>query len=440
MGEGADDGVRAVSTVRGWVRERYEAAVRSDFVRSVAETMATRIALVGVGLVTSVLIARSLGPEGRGLQATMATITALGVQFGNLGLHASNTYYVARDRKSLPTLMGNSLLVGLGAGSLLCLVGGVAMLAIPGISPLPPALVALALAAVPIGLCYLLLQNLLLGIGEVRRYNVIELVTRVGMIGLIGVLIIGRCVSVEAIALAGLAVSIVASAWAFEVLRPHANGITASFSALREQLGYGVKAYLAALFSYTVLRADIIMCKYMLGAGPTGQYSIAVSMADLVYMLPVVAGTIAFPRLAATEDPIERWLKAKRAAKWVGVLLVGLAAVAAVLARPAVGILYGDAFLPSVPAFLWLLPGIVVLGVNSILQNYFGAEGVPPVAFLSPAAASLLNIALNLVLIRKFGIRGAAVASTLAYALMLVFSMTYVVMSPALKVARQRRA
>ncbi|MDI6691687.1 MAG: oligosaccharide flippase family protein [Anaerosomatales bacterium] len=426
MGEGADDGVRAVSTVRGWVRERYEAAVRSDFVRSVAETMATRIALVGVGLVTSVLIARSLGPEGRGLQATMATITALGVQFGNLGLHASNTYYVARDRKSLPTLMGNSLLVGLGAGSLLCLVGGVAMLAIPGISPLPPALVALALAAVPIGLCYLLLQNLLLGIGEVRRYNVIELVTRVGMIGLIGVLIIGRAVSVEAIAVAGLVVSMVAGVWAFEVLRPHAKGIKASYDALREQLGYGIRAYLAALFAYAVLRADILLCKYILGAGPTGQYSIAVSMADLVYMLPVVAGTIAFPRLAATEDPAERWLKAKRAAKWVGALLVCLALVSAMLARPAVRILYGEAFIPAVPAFLWLLPGIVILGVNTILMNYFASEGMPLITIWSPALASVANIGLDVTLLPRIGIVGASLASSMAYAMMLAMSIVYI--------------
>jgi len=427
MGEGALSVRRAVSAAREWVRVRYQAAIGSDFVRNVAETMATRIALVGVGVVTSVLIARSLGPEGRGLQATMATITALGVQFGNLGLHASNTYYVARDRKLLPVLIGNSLLVGFGIGSLLCVAAGVVMLGLPGLSPLPPVLVALALAAVPVGLCYLLLQNLLLGIGEVRRYNVIELATRLGMVGLLAALILGHRVSVEMIAVAGLAVSITAGVWALGALRsPAGRKIEASWTALRDQLGYGVKAYLAALFSYTVLRADIIMCKYMLGAGPTGQYSIAVSMADLVYMLPVVAGTIAFPRLASAADPVERWHKTKRIAKWTGYTLVILALVAAAVVRPVVRILYGDPFIPSVPAFQWLLPGIVVLGINTILMNYFAAEGMPPIAIWSPALASLMNVCLNLWLLPAAGIVGASLASTLAYGLMLSMSIAYV--------------
>src|SRR3972149_6606561 len=75
-----------------------------------------------VRLVTSVLVARILGPEGRGLYAVAMAVGAIGVQFGNLGLHASNTYYVARERSLLPALIGNTLLVSFvvgGSGSVL---------------------------------------------------------------------------------------------------------------------------------------------------------------------------------------------------------------------------------------------------------------------------------------------------------------------------------
>jgi hypothetical protein len=82
----------------------------SDFVRKVAETFLTRILLIGIGLITSVIVARVLGPEGRGLYAVAATIAAMGVQLGNLGLHASNTYYVAQKPELLPFLMGNTLI------------------------------------------------------------------------------------------------------------------------------------------------------------------------------------------------------------------------------------------------------------------------------------------------------------------------------------------
>ncbi|MDI6842822.1 MAG: flippase [Anaerosomatales bacterium] len=424
MGEQAAASV--INRIASSIRERLRDAMRSDFVRKVAETMATRIALVGIGLVTSVLIARSLGPEGRGLQATIATITALGVQFGNLGLHSSNTYYVAQDRKLLPVLIGNSIVVGLGIGSAICLLAAATVAVRPGLSPLEPPLLALALVGIPVGLTYLLLQNLLLGIGEIRAYNMIELSTRIVMIVVLAMLIVARFVSVENVAIASLAVSGLAGLWALaRLLSDASRRLTFSLTVLRDHMAYGFRAYLAALFSYAVLRADILMCKYMLGAEPTGQYSIAVSMADLVYMLPVVAGTIVFPRLAATSGRVERWAKAKRTTKWVAVLMVGLAIISALLARPAVGLLYGEAFVPAVPAFLWLLPGIVVLGVNTILMNYLASEGMPPIAVWSPAVASLANVGLNLWLLPRWGIRGAAIASTVAYSMMLGFSLVY---------------
>src|SRR4030043_1134751 len=105
---------------RDKLRTFYSRIVSSDFIRKVGETFITRICLIGIGLVTSVIVARILGPEGRGLYAVAATIGAIGVQFGNLGLHGSNTYYLARARSLLPALIGNTLLVSFvvgGAGS-----------------------------------------------------------------------------------------------------------------------------------------------------------------------------------------------------------------------------------------------------------------------------------------------------------------------------------
>jgi O-antigen/teichoic acid export membrane protein len=205
-----------------------------------------------------------------------------------------------------------------------------------------------------------------------------------------------------------------------------AGQVTVSLGLMREHFAYGFRAYVGALFAFTVLRADIILAKLLLGAEATGQYSIAVSMADLVYMLPVAAGTIAFPRLTATEDPAERWAKALSVTKYIALVMVTLAVVAALLARPVVGLLYGEAFLPSVPAFLWLLPGVVMLGVNTILMNYFASIGNPSVVIWSPAIASGVNIALNVILMPRMGVSGAAIASSVAYGFMLLMSAAYV--------------
>src|SRR3989442_8842856 len=87
----------------------WQRAFASDFAWKVGETFATRVFLIGAGVVASVMVARALGPEGRGLYAVAGALAGVGVQFGNLGLHSANTYFAARDRGLLPRLAGNSL-------------------------------------------------------------------------------------------------------------------------------------------------------------------------------------------------------------------------------------------------------------------------------------------------------------------------------------------
>src|SRR5215469_11623696 len=84
-----------------------------DFCRQVAGTYATQISALVLGLLVSIAVARSLGPAGRGEYAVAMAIGTLGVQFGNLGLHASNTFQVATDRRHLPVLLANSLATSL---------------------------------------------------------------------------------------------------------------------------------------------------------------------------------------------------------------------------------------------------------------------------------------------------------------------------------------
>src|SRR5438552_7100507 len=91
--------------------------------RNVVEPYITRLLLIGVGFATTVIVSRTLGPSGRGLFAVAAAVSAIGIQFGNLGLHASNTYYVAKDRELLPVLIGNTLVVSFGIGGTAALFG-----------------------------------------------------------------------------------------------------------------------------------------------------------------------------------------------------------------------------------------------------------------------------------------------------------------------------
>ena len=398
-------------------------AAQSDFIRQVAATFATRIGLIGAGVISSVLIARSLGPDGRGVMAIAAAVTAIAIQFGNLGLHASNTWAVAKDRSLLPTLIANSVAASLAVGAaLIAIVIGVVLVA-PHLIELDAPILAVALIGIPVGLTTLLLQNLLIGLQRIRDYNVLEIAARGLAILVTLALIVGRVVSPIAFLLGGTAVSIgilIATLYRLRLLAGQLG--RPRWALLQEYSSFGLRAYSAALASYLVIRIDLFLVQGYLGFGAAGQYSVAVALADLVYSLPVVIGTLLFPRLAAMTSDTERVSYAAAVAKRVAALIAHACVAATLFADFGVTLLYGNEFRPAVPAFVWLLPGIAALSVHTVYMNYFAAVGLPTIALLAPTVGLVANLFLNVTLLPTTGLVGASVASTLAYAFMLGIS------------------
>jgi O-antigen/teichoic acid export membrane protein len=404
----------------------YQQTKASDFLQKVAETFLTRILLIGIGLITSVIVARILGPEGRGLYAVAATIAALGVQFGNLGLHASNTYYVAQRPDLLSSLMGNTLVVSFGAGSL----GSIVTLSIlskwPHLVQIEGSLLILALVTIPFGLAYLLFQNLLIGIQDIHSFNRIEVGHRLLTLVLMGGVVFLHAANVETLFSAILVALFFSFVWCFRQLKSRfSTRLSLSFSLFKTHIRYGLKAYVAALFAFLVLRADLLIIQYMLGAEQVGFYSVAVSICDLMYLIPTVIGTILFPKLSAMQDNEDRWAFARKVIWRMGGGMILLSFLIVIFSKPLIYLLYGKDFSSSVPPLVWLTPGIVMLSMNTIFMNYFASMGMPWVTVYSPAFAALLNIGLNIQFVPVLGIVGASLASDIAYGAMLMVSLLF---------------
>jgi O-antigen/teichoic acid export membrane protein len=101
-------------------------------------------------------------------------------------------------------------------------------------------------------------------------------------------------------------------------------------------------------------------------------------------------------------------------------IVATVALVVGLIAAPIVTTLFGEAFDPATSPFIWLLPGVVMLSGYTIVANYFAARGMPTIAFAAPAAGFGVNLMANLLLVPGLGMIGASLASTVAYALMLM--------------------
>jgi len=78
-------------------------------------------------------------------------------------------------------------------------------------------------------------------------------------------------------------------------------------------------------------------------------------------------------------------------------------------------LIFGARFAPSVPVIWWILPGTVALAVAKVMCSDLMARGTPQYATIFAFVSLIITVSLDLVLIPRMGIQGAALASSLAY-------------------------
>ncbi len=406
-------------SIRLWVLSHYNKISASDFVRKVAETLTTHIFVAFIGFITSVMVARILGAEGQGLYAIATTVSAIGVQFGNLGLHSSNMYYISREPRLLPELVGNSLLVSFLFGG----AGAVAAWSIfslaPNLVPIHGTLLILALGWIPFGLACLLLQNLLLGMQEVRAYNKVELVKKILGVCFIGCILLFGWVTVENVFLAtllGLVISFGFVLWRLKFLLTQIP--LPSFDVFKSNIGFGIKAYASDFFAFMVLRVDILFVNYYLGTKDAGLYAVAVGMINLINMFPVVVGSLFFPKLCAVNEWKDRFRLVRKVCIVMAIIMIPVTMTAMLVADILFATVFGHSFANSAIPFRWLLPGALLLSVEVMLRRILISDEYRIEVVWSWLITLTVNIILNFYLIPRMGIKGAACASSASFVLL----------------------
>jgi O-antigen/teichoic acid export membrane protein len=194
------------------------------------------------------------------------------------------------------------------------------------------------------------------------------------------------------------------------------------FPLLKEMLGYGIRFYISIMAGAVIFRADLLIVNHFRGAGEAGVYAVASQVSFLLMMVPGVIAMLLFPRVASDQDPRGEFaIQVTRHASFVMLLMCAAAAIGSFV----LPLIYGGPFADSTIQLLILLPGICLVGIESVLVQHFTGTGLPtaiPGFWLITLA---FNLGLNLVLVPRLGARGAAVTSTLSYALIFVLVAVY---------------
>lgn len=401
-----------------------EVRPKSSLLRSGVHSFVTSVISVILSIASSIVVARSLGPAAKGsADLILATTVILTMVFG-LSLQSGITYVVAQGRAVIRRLFIWLTLIALIQTLLAVGVLWALLSTDLSVALIPPGSASWAVGAIAllvlVGLAAGHLRGILTGLQEILLVNNVNLfgqifgvVIVVVMVGLSWASIWRFSAStfiwtqvVTAVAIA------VALLWA---LKPHLTPAVAQASGLREVIAFSMPSYFANLVQTLNYRLDIFFVSYFVGVQGVGLYSLAVGLAQLLWLVSGAASQVLFPNVAASNDRAasqERTARISRLSFWLSIVL---ACGVAVLGDMFLPMIYGVAFRESVPALLWLLPGVVVFSIANVIGSFLAGIGKPHLNLAVALIGLIATITLDFALIPWLGIVGAAIASSVSY-------------------------
>lgn len=382
------------------------------------QTTVVQFIILGLGLVTSLMLARLLGPTGRGELAAALLWPQSLVYLGSFGIQDACVYYAARPRMRTGVVLTNAFFLFLIQIALLLPLGYLLMPHL--LSQQSSAVITISrplLITTVLGLASLYATSVLRAKLEMGIFNSLSLILPIGTLAGVIWLLATKRLFLDNIAFLYIILYILLALMSFAALfvKRLWDRFRLDPPLLKQMVTYGAKVQIGSMSQMANIRLDQMLMAALLPATQLGLYVVAVSVANITMVIPTAIRTVLAPSIAqvdqATKDIPN--LEAQLRMYWSLNVAVGLAIL--LLAPFAMTIAFGSAYKAAIlPAGILIL-AMVCLGGKEILSGTAYGLGTP--LLVSQAElVSLLITALGLaVLLPLWGIVGAAVASLLAY-------------------------
>jgi O-antigen/teichoic acid export membrane protein len=387
------------------------------FIKDTLITFSTQIAMIAFDIGVGIIIARVLGPEGKGAYSLIILVPALLALLGNLGISFANVYFGGKWRHKWTDLSSNSLVSALALGIVLAFAFlAYFFIANPTfLRDIEPRWLALTTVAVPLSLLVTYFTSILLGQNRIKEYNLVYLAQSGALLILVLILSLAVKGGVFGTVVAWASATLVAAIIAI-LLVHRTTSIKWSFypQLFRDSIKFGIKGYLGNVIQFLNYRLNMFLVVFFMDVTFVGYYSISVAMAEALWYLPGAVGTVIFARTPGMKAE-EANVSTPRICRNTLFLTVIAGFLVFLLGRYIILLLFGSAFLPALKPLWILLPGVVAFSIPKVLANEIAGRGKPIVGTIYAGASLAVNVPLNILLIPRMGISGAALASTISY-------------------------
>jgi O-antigen/teichoic acid export membrane protein len=394
----------------------------SPFGSLVAFTMLTNLFLAILALLTGLLAARLLGPTGRGELAAIQTWPTFFAIIAMLGVPEALVYFTAKQSDRAATLLVTSILIGLIACLPVALIGYLLMPIL--LKSQTTTVIASArnyLWSLPLFALVGMLPQSLRGRNDLVPWNIIR--TFPALIWFL-VLLLGALAGsnnpavyttwyLVGLALLFIPMSIIVRQRIIGAYRPAKNDV-------RPLLDYGLPAMFSTLPATLNLKLDQMLMVGLFTPELLGLYVVAVAWSSAVLPLLSALPATMVPRVAGSINKQEQIGNLSQMTR-LGSLLSVIFSIIIILITPIIlPILFGNEYKNAVPAAMVLSVGAALISINQLFESGLMGLGKPKSVLLAQFLGLLFTIVLLVVLLPRYKLIGAAVASVISYGLITV--------------------
>ena len=369
-----------------------------------------------LSFVLFLVIVRVLGPEGLGDYAFIFAFAGIIFLINDLGVSTLFVREASRDLKGVDYHFKNILAMKLFFGLLAAVVTLIAV-NLSGIFVDFSEGMVTAVYLAALALFFLGVKDLFLAVFQAFQRMLFIGFTRV--IEMLLIVVLGTYALTSGYGLVGLTLAFLMSYFLVFVISVFACsrliriGVGFDFSFQKKFLKASWPFWLTGLFMTLSFRTDIIMVRLISGAAETGLYTSSLRLMEALYFIPLAVISAVFPAMSILYKTNRERLRNLYRKMFYYLLAIALPMGIGTmfLADRIMLFLYGNGFSGAgdvLRILIWAEVAMFLYAVSGYLLNAINR----PLLFTATAAgATLLNVAINLILIPELGYVGAAIAT-----------------------------
>ncbi len=392
------------------------------FLKDSVLTFSQQFLSLVLGFATSIILARSLGRSGVGILTLTFLFSTLTITFVRFGVPAATTYLLGSHKYDLPEALSNAISISFFQSLLGVLAAATILLFFKDqvLKNVDIRYLYWMLIVIPINLTNANLRAIFQALQDFKSFNITALFQLAWVTLLLVALLLFQAISIQNVIFINIAASLLTLILIVYLLHRHIPlsklrlGVHPAY--LRDSLQYGAKVYTSSIFTFFNYKQDRFLLNSYLSPASVGVYNIGANLGERLWLVSQSISTVLFPKIASLrgDEKQRRWMT-----PFITRHIFTGTAIAAVFlywSSPfLIQLLYGSEFAAASDVLRIILPGVVFLTISRIVANDIAGRGRPGINTILAGVALVINLIANLLLISRFGIRGAAWASTISY-------------------------